>query len=218
MSAYALALLAHLLLFAYWLGGDLGVFYSSYVVGDPNRPVLARQTAAGILVWLDRVPRVCLILMLPVSLSLVTAIGLANWPAIVLATVWAFAAAWLVLLWRVEATHAAALALIDGIIRVIVIATLVVLGVAALRATGPITAPWIGIKLLLFALAIGCGLVIRRIFAPFAAAFARLGSEGSTPEIEQAIHSSLRRTRPFVILIWACLIGAAAVGVAKPAL
>ncbi len=218
MSAYTAALVAHLLLFAYWLGGDLGVFYSSYVVGDPAKPVVARQTAAGILVWLDRVPRVCLILMLPVSLSLVTAMGLANWPAIVLATVWAFAAAWLVLLWRVEATHAAALALIDGLIRIVVIATLVVLGVATLMGKGPITGPWLGIKLLLFALAITCGLAIRRVFAPFGAAFGRLAVEGSTPEIEQAIDTSLRRTRPFVIVIWACLIGAAAVGVAKPAL
>ncbi len=184
MSAYAIALVAHLLLFAYWLGGDLGVFYSSYVVGDPARPVVARQTAAGILVWLDRVPRVCLILMLPVSLSLVTAIGLANWPAVVLATVWAFTAAWLVLLWRVEATHAAALAVIDGLIRVVVIATLVVLGVATLMGKGPITGPWLGIKLLLFALAITCGLVIRRVFAPFGAAFARFGSVGSSYEFE----------------------------------
>lgn len=218
MSAYTLALLAHLLLFAWWLGGDLGVFYSSYIVGDPAKPVVARQAAAGILVWLDRVPRACLILMLPVSVSLVTAMGLANWPAVVIATVWAFAAAWLVLLWRVEVTHAAGLALIDGLIRVGVIATLVVLGVATLRGAGPITGPWLGIKLLLFALAITCGLVIRRVFAPFGAAFARLGAEGSTPEIERAIDTSLRRTRPFVIVIWGCLIGAAAVGVAKPAI
>ena len=49
-------------------------------------------------------------------------------------------------------------------------------------------------------------------------AFARLAGEGSTPDIEQAIDTSLRRTRPFVIVIWACLIGAAAVGVIKPAL
>jgi hypothetical protein len=218
VSAYTLALVAHLLLFAYWLGGDLGVFYSSYVVGDPARPIVARQTAAGILVWLDRIPRVCLILMLPVSLSLVTAIGLANWPLAVLATVWGFAAAWLVLLWRVEATHAAALTLIDGLIRLVVIATLAVLGVATLTGAGPITGPWLGIKLLLFAITIASGLVIRRVFAPFGAAFARLASEGSTPEIEQAIDTSLRRTRPFVILIWVCLIAAAVVGVAKPAI
>lgn len=218
MSAYALALVAHLLLFAYWLGGDVGVFYSSYVVGDPNRPVAARQAAAGILVWLDRIPRVCLILMLPASLSLATAMGLASWPHVVLAAVWAVATAWLVLLWRVEATHAAALSVIDGLIRVVVIATLAVLGVAALTGTGPITGPWLGIKLLLFALAIGCGLVIRRVFAPFGAAFARLGSEGSTPEIERAIDTSLQRTRPFVMVIWACLIAAAVVGVTKPGL
>ena len=218
MSGYTIALIAHLLLFAYWLGGDLGVFYSSYVVGDPKQPLAARQTAAGILVWLARIPRVCLLLMLPVSLPLVTSLSLAQWPALLVYTVWAFAALWLVLLWRVEATHAAALAAIDALIRILVIATLVVLGISALRETGPITGAWVGIKLLLFALAISCGLMIRKLFAPFGAAFGRLASEGSTPDIEQAIDTSLRRTRPFVIVIWACLIGAAAVGVIKPAL
>ena len=218
MSAYAAALLAHLLLFAYWLGGDLGVFYSSFVVADPSRSVAERRTAAGILVWLDRVPRVCLILMLPVSLSLATAIGLAPWPPVVIAALWAFAAIWLVLLWRVEATHAAPLKTIDGIIRLLVIATLAVLGFAALAGHGPITTGWLGIKLLLFALAIACGLAIRRVFAPFGAAFGQLVAIGLTPEIEQTIDASLRRTRPLVIVIWACLIGAAAVGVVKPGL
>ena len=218
MSGYTIALIAHLLLFAYWLGGDLGVFYSSYVVGAPKQPLAARQTAAGILVWLDRIPRVCLILMVPVSLTLVTNLGLAQWPGVLLYTVWAFTALWLVLLWRVEATHAAALAAIDALIRVLVIATLVVLGISALRGTGPLAGAWVGIKLLLFALAISCGLMIRKLFAPFGAAFGRLASEGSTPDLEQALDTSLRRTRPFVIVIWACLIGAAAVGVIKPAL
>ena len=218
MTAYSVALIAHLLLFAYWLGGDLGVFYSSYVVGDPKQPLAARQTAAGILVWLDRIPRVCLILMVPVSMTLVTLLKLATWPTLILATVWAFAALWLVLLWRVEATHAKALATIDGLIRVLVIATLVVLAIGALRGTGPVVGGWVGLKLLLFATTIACGLMIRRLFAPFGAAFGQLVASGSTPALERIIDISLRRTRPFVIVIWICLIGAAAVGVIKPGL
>ena len=64
MFAYDLALLVHLVLFAYWLGGDLGVFYTSGYVVDDTLPVKTRQTAARIMLHLDLVPRICMALML----------------------------------------------------------------------------------------------------------------------------------------------------------
>ena len=44
-TTHALALLAHLLLFVYWLGGDLGVFYSSRFVVDATLTREARLVA-----------------------------------------------------------------------------------------------------------------------------------------------------------------------------
>ena len=53
MSLYDFLAIFHLLLFVYWLGGDLGVFYSSGMVVDPELSNSARVTAAKIMVNLD---------------------------------------------------------------------------------------------------------------------------------------------------------------------
>ncbi len=66
-AAHAIALVAHLLLFVYWLGGDLGVFYSSRFVVDPGRSREARLTAAKIMLDLDLIPRICMSLTLTVG-------------------------------------------------------------------------------------------------------------------------------------------------------
>ena len=64
---HATALIVHLLLFVYWLGGDVGVFYSSRFVVDTRRSRKARLMAAKIMLDLDLVPRICMSLMLTVG-------------------------------------------------------------------------------------------------------------------------------------------------------
>ena len=70
MLTYNLFLLAHVLLFVYWLGGDIGVFYSSRYVADPSLSVEARTTALRIMAWIDEIPRICLVMILPVGVML----------------------------------------------------------------------------------------------------------------------------------------------------
>ncbi len=67
MSGQDIALLLHLLLFAYWLGGDIGVFYSSGFAINPKLSRGARQAAGTIMMNLDLIPRLCLSLMLTVG-------------------------------------------------------------------------------------------------------------------------------------------------------
>ena len=67
MSGHDIALLIHLLLFVYWLGGDIGVFYSSGLSVNRNLSREARQMAGKIMINLDLIPRLCLSLMLTVG-------------------------------------------------------------------------------------------------------------------------------------------------------
>jgi uncharacterized membrane protein len=70
MNEYLIIKFLHLVGFAYWLGGDLGVFHSSYYVADPKQPPAVRVAAAKILFWLDQVPRMCMTMMLPLGVHL----------------------------------------------------------------------------------------------------------------------------------------------------
>ena len=47
MSLYDWLIIFHLLLFVYWLGGDMGVFYSSSMVINPKLSNSARVTAGS---------------------------------------------------------------------------------------------------------------------------------------------------------------------------
>ena len=67
MSGHDIALLIHLLLFVYWLGGDIGVFYSSGLSVNRSLSREARQMAGKIMINLDLIPRLCLSLMLTVG-------------------------------------------------------------------------------------------------------------------------------------------------------
>jgi hypothetical protein len=222
MTQYSLLLLAHLVLFAYWLGGDIGVFYSSYRVCDPALGKEARLTALRIMMWVDMVPRYCLVLILPVGLSIASMLGWWTTPRGFVPFAWALALAWLWLVWAVHHWQGKPLVemlrRIDLGVRVAVIAGLLYVGVAGLSGTGPVNQPWLAAKLVLFAALVFCGLMIRTMIAPFGPVFGRIMQSGSTPELEAELTGTMNRARPFVVAIWVGLVLAAYLGAVKPPL
>jgi uncharacterized membrane protein len=56
-ESYVLIKLLHILLFVYWLGADIGVFYSARFVREASLGREARQTATRIMGWVDQIPR-----------------------------------------------------------------------------------------------------------------------------------------------------------------
>lgn len=222
MTAYALLLVLHLVLFAYWLGADIGVYYSSYRVCDPALGKEARTTALRIMIWVDMIPRYCLVSILPVGVALAAELGFWSAPPAFVPAVWVASLAWL---WLVWANHhfqgkpiGETLRRIDWAVRIAVIAALLYAGIAGLGGAGPVSQPWLAAKLVLFAVLIFCGLMIRLTIAPFVSAFAGIMQRGSTPELEAQLQASIGRARPFVLVIWAGLVVIAYLGAVKPAL
>jgi len=222
MDAYPLLLLAHLLLFAYWLGSDIGVFYSSYRVCDASLSRDARLTALRIMGWIDMVPRYCLVLMVPFALSLTAAMGFWRLAPTALAALWAASAGWLWMVWAIHHHQGTPLAetlrRIDYAVRIVAIAALVGVGLAGLLGVGPLQAPWLAAKALLFGLLVGCGLMIRVTAKPFGPAFAEIMRSGSTADAEARLNGAMNRARPFVVAIWIGLVLMAYLGAVKPAL
>ena len=223
---YDAALLLHLLLLTYWLGADLGVFYSSRYVLKPELTPASRAVALKIMAWLDVAPRLCLVLFLPSGVTLMALDDygrdiFAGWP---LVGVWAASAVWFGLVLADHLLHDSPLhALVrrlDLAVRFAVVVGLLGSAAYALAVDSPFgvdTNPkWLGGKVALYAIAIGCGIAIRFQLRPFAPAFGRLMSAGSSPEVERDLRGAIVGSQPYVATIWLCVLGSAVLGVFKP--
>lgn len=217
MVDQALLALLHVLVFVYWLGGDLGAFYSSHFLTRTNVTSDRRLMAAKIVGDVDMAPRTALILALPTGLMLAESKGwiAMGWPimgAIVLASL-----VWLALAWKLHLAHEPPPAWIkttDTLIRYGLILALVTGSGLALAST--IELPlFIALKLLALAGCIALGLYIRVVLKPLGPALMGLtGPNASSAEADLA--STLNRARPLVMGIWALLLIAAFLGLWTP--
>jgi hypothetical protein len=199
------------LLFVYWLGADLGVFICSTVgrredLTDDQRRGLRE---AGELI--DMAPRTCLVLMVPVGLTLAATFGSPIRGAPVLTVIWLASLAWLWLVWQVHLQHNSSLGRlfwkIDFGIRGLVMAGFVGFGAWCLATGGPIAARWLAVKMLLFGLIILCGIGVRILL---------LSSAKPAPAAAGSARAVDNRIRNVVFVIWALVAVIAFIGVTKP--
>jgi len=225
MSLYDLLIIFHLLLFVYWLGGDLGVFYSSGMVIDPKLSNSARTTAAKIMIDLDFVPRICMTLMLTVGGLLVgmgdNGIDHPLWQKLGFL---ALGPGWLAMVVYLHYVHGTALSKVVtkidfwlrwGLVIYLIVATGVSFAIGRLDP-----APWVGAKLMVFAVLIFCGLMIRVFIPGYIAGIMALRKQVDEPtlpdEVNRSMTKSLDRCRPFVLAIWVGLLIECFLGVVKP--
>ena len=219
MSTYELLLFIHLLLFVYWLGGDLGVFYSSSFVVNPSLSREARLTAAKIMLGCDLVPRICMALMLSVGGLLAHYIGVEHngWQLvaiILLAPFWL--AIVLVLHYRHNAPYIAALTKFDFYFRWFMVVAIIASSFYAYTTGRLAETPWLIAKLLAFAFLIFCGLMIRIKLSDFSTTYVKLLQNTHRDEDNQAMIKSLSKVRPWVVTIWFVLLLQAYLGIVKP--
>lgn len=219
MSAYEVTLLIHIVLFCYWLGGDIGVFYSSKFVVDPKLSDDTRLIAAKIMLGCDLLPRICMSLMLTVGGLLSHYMGITHEPW-QLAAIILLGPIWLGLVLTLHFAHNAsfvpALTRIDFYFRGLIIASIIASCIYAYASGRLVDAPWLLIKLMGFAFLIFCGLMIRINLKGFVDTYVKLISHTQTDADNQNMIASLNKVRPWVITIWVVLVIEAAVGIAKP--
>lgn len=217
MSTVALLTLLHLLGLVYWLGADLGVFYSSFVLSDSSRSPEVRVSAARILFALDQAPRICMTLMLPLGVHLAAVTGYMQLPGWAVAAVWALGLGWLamvlVLHFLGHGRDLRVLTRFDFGFRLVLAAALLAYAGMAIAGQVASATPWAGWKLAIFAGMVLCGLGVRLRLRPFGPAFARLLAGDPSPADNAAIRRSIGGTRPLVVLIWVGLLTNAALGV-----
>jgi hypothetical protein len=224
LSDYAVWQYLHILLFVYWLGADLGVFLAARYVARADLPLAERLRFLDLLLKIDMGPRTALILIVPVGATLAAKLGVADFIVGWLPLVWLVSIAWLGLAWQIalRPRHraAAALTTLDRTIRVLVALGFAALAVVSLATGGPVYAPWLAFKLLLFAGVVTLGLLLRGVLRDWAAGFAALrlaGDESAATFAANArIAAAQRRATPYAVLLWLLVAAIAFLGVAKP--
>jgi len=213
----ALFTFLHILVFVYWLGGDLGAFYASRFLIKPDVPPHNRLFAAKIISDVDMAPRTALILAAPTGLLLAISKG---WIALPYSWGWAALALsllWLALAWHLHVTHGqakTAFRRLDQLIRWGLVLGLGGGGLIALSKGGlPL---FLAVKCLLLAGAVLIGLAIRSVLRPLGPSLAALPNDTSGIA-EASLATTLRRARPLVILIWLLIATAAMMGLWTPA-
>lgn len=216
MSLYLTLKLLHILAFVYWLGGDLGTFFSSRFVVDSRLSAAQRGTALKIMLGCDQGPKLAMPLIFAIGYSMSTQVGFIQLPGLVEGLVWLIALLWFgnvnYLYFTANQAAKARLSQWDLYFRIVVVLGLAGLSLAALFGLGPIGPHWLALKIMIFAALVACGIWIRIQLRPFVVAFGQLMGSGSNAEIEATLSRALGRCRPAVYLIWLGLVANAALG------
>lgn len=219
----------HIVLFVYWLGADLGVYYTSRFVVDRKLSAETRAITGKIMEFVDLSPRICLVLFLPSGISLLALSDKApatlhdnRYP--IMFAAWVAGLAWLYLVIRNYHSHgdpkAAIIRKTDLTIRYTLVAAIYAGGIYTLLVDEPFgvtTNPkWLAVKVMFYATAIAGGIGIRKALVPFGPAFGNVLSGKATEADNDALSLSLKNSLPWVHLIWFCVLAAAFLGVTKP--
>jgi len=220
-SPYLLLVVAHVLLFAYWLGADWGVYVTSRYVADQKLSLEERRRFLQAAFRIDLLPRVSFTMLLPVGVHIAAYYGAWPFPAAFVPAVWLFAIVWMLLnvlgYLRAGTPTGDRLRGWDQSIRLVMAPVLVGIGLWSLVTGSPIAPLFIAFKVAVFGIMIIVGLVLRAIMKNWAVGFRRLAAEGPSAAVDTIFRGSLRRARYVAYLMWSLSAVMAVLGVVKPA-
>lgn len=217
---FEMLLVFHIAVLGYWLGAELVINATyRYVSYRSEMPFPERKRLMEHVMHADQHVRYALVLQ--AGLGTVLAALLGYFPGGT-ALAWAAAAAGVAWLALVEVTHRArhrpagqTLARIDRLVRYVLLAALVVLGIAGLVSAG--TMPnWLAGKLVLFAGAIACGVGIRLALIRFFALWREIEAQGSDEARERRVRRIYVGATSILVGLWLCIAGIVVLSVLKP--
>lgn len=226
MLAYQLLAFLHVVLFAYWLGGDLGVHLAARFAIRADLSFAERMRFLTLILLIDLAPETAIVLMVPVGLTLASKAGWAGLDGVWLFPIWGLALIWLYAIWRlhlfdilkpgVDSPLKPVLHRIEHGLRNLTLAFSAVAGVASLLGYGPLTTTWLSVKLLLYGLALVLVGLLRHELGSWAVAIEKLQDPATVAEGNAIIMATHRTGRWYAWSLWVVVATAAYMGVAKP--
>jgi hypothetical protein len=219
---YGLLVYAHVLLFVFWLGADLGVFILGQHFRKTTYSLPERLTILKLLVITDMGPRTAWCLMVPVSITLIATGPYGGWvlPVWAVALSWGVGLVWLWLVWDAHHQGQTPRAHFNRKIELILKFALTLfyfwLGLSSLLSGHPLAEAWLAWKAVLFAGIFACAIMIDVAFKPVGPLLADLSARGSSNATEVPLRRAMDRTRLWVFAVYALLFVTAYLGVTKP--
>ncbi|NWG72432.1 MAG: hypothetical protein HXY23_12625 [Parvularculaceae bacterium] len=225
LETHQLAILRwlHIIAMVYWLGGEWGVFQTSYKVVNPALSLEERRRHMDTAFRIDILARLGIITLLPLGLHMGNLWG-----------VQPFGGAWLALMWFLWALWVAVtlgafsfrgtdrgnrLSDIEDWTRYIIIPTLIITATTSLLGFGPFAAgdgqKWYSAKILTYGLMLCLGFVLRVIMHEWRRLFPVLAA-GPNPEAESKLKRSIRLGRTIAYFYWIGIMTTAFFGAVKP--
>jgi hypothetical protein len=222
MDAYTLVLYLHVLLFVYWLGGDLGVFALALTLKNKNYSVEQRMVHMRLSLTIDMIPRVCMATIAPVGLWLASELELVSYPDWLGMVLWVVAAIWIAAEFTAFKNFDKPIALkmymITGVVFLAGFLGFGGYGLYSLINGEPFMSPWLAMKVFLFGMIFLVSIMMAVFYAPLEAIFATMLNEGSSPELEAKVTKQVNRGAFFTVLLFVLLVTMGFLGLAKPGL
>ena len=219
MDSYQVWVYVHILLFVFWIGTDVGVFILGKFAQSAKYPVEQRLFAMKVALLIDRFPRVCFVLIIPVGMQMAHMSGLLPLSDGQRMFVWGGSAVWLVLVFWGFAVEGQPVAKIlrnvERGVQVVAIVAFVWAGLYALTAPEPVTTQWLAFKLLAFAGIILMALGLDLVSGLMTRGMEMLEREGYSDTAQSAVHVGLNRVYAFVVGIYVLALAAAFLGTVK---
>jgi hypothetical protein len=220
MSEYEIWRYLHILMFVFWLGTDMGVMISAKRAVDAQLSVDARLTLLKSALLIELLPRTMWVAALPLGVQLSQHLGLVTISTPALVLVWLFAAFWWVVnfggAYYIEQPLGLKLARINRWVTGLLGLTLIAVAVTSYLSQTLFATAWLAAKVGLYGVIQLTILGIELTFVPVGAAFGRLVTEGSTPEVEAQVSATMNRSLVFVYVTYVLIAIVALIGVTKP--
>lgn len=216
MTFFLILKYVHILLFVFWLGTDMGTYYASKFVINPNLSAPQRSTALQILLGCDLGPRIAMPLIMPTGLHMGALLGLVSVTTSTLIAIWVLGILWLILVLAVhfgkDENRKKKLKNIDLWIRPFIVLSVSAIAIYSLFDNRYLAVPYLSYKLLIVCALILFGVGIRYQLSRFTPAFINLMQGKEIDESNAIMKKRMDACLPYVYGIWAGLLINGALG------
>jgi hypothetical protein len=214
----------HIIAMVYWLGGEWGVFQTSYHVTNSALSLEERRRHMETAYRIDILARTGIVLLLPLGLHMGHIYGfLPILDGAGLWIMWAFFVIWLSMTWAAflkrETDAGITITMLEEKLRYPLIAAIVIFAVMGMNGSGPLKVGegtmWYPAKMILYAFALCIGLFLRLVMRRWTTRFRKL-AEGPNPAEQAALEREVGLARYAAYIYWITISSVCLLGAAKP--